>query len=172
MRRLRPGLRRVADAVIPWGVGLFAALVVLDEDARLSSAWVLVGLVLAAAQGVALRWRRTRPERAMAVALVAGLGTLLLAPETVLPVAGMVAIYSMAATRPPRVSLIWLAGLVALSATNFFQATTGDTFFTIAVCIGVWALGEAARNRRWRSRARPAGRWPTSRRASPASCTT
>ena len=84
----------------------------------------------------------------MAVSLVAGLGFQLIVPEVVLPIAGLFAIQSLAATRPPRVSLPGLLGLEALVATNFFTATVGDTVFTMAVAVGAWALGEAARNRR------------------------
>lgn len=134
---------------IPWGVGLFLVLVVLEEGRRHdSSALVLLGIALAVAQGAALWWRRRHPEWVMAVALAGGLGIQLLAPEVVLPVAGLFAIGSLAAARPPRVSLIGLAALIALVAANFFTATVEDTVFTMAVAVGAWALGEAARNRR------------------------
>jgi signal transduction histidine kinase len=124
-------------------------MVIVDQgNDPLPPGWIVVGLAAAVAQGVAMRWRRTQPERVMAVAIVGGLATLLLAPQTVLPVAGMVAIFSLAANRPPRVSLVGLAGLLALSATNFFQATSEDTVFTMTLVVGLWALGEAARNRR------------------------
>jgi signal transduction histidine kinase len=46
------------------------------------------------------------------------------------------------------VSLVGLAGLLAVTAVNFFLASAGDTAFTMGVGIGVWALGEAARTRR------------------------
>jgi signal transduction histidine kinase len=142
-------LQRVADIAIPWGVGLFVALVTLEEARpSLPAAGVAAGVALAVAQGAALHWRRSFPERVTAVALVGGLGTLLLAPGTVLPVAGFFALFSLAANRPPRVSLVGLAGLIALSAVNFFLTTAEDTWFTMAVAVGVWALGEAARNRR------------------------
>src|SRR5215207_2427419 len=102
MRRpLRTRLERFADYAVPWGVGIFLAMVVLDEEASPA----LLALALAAVQGVALRWRRRQPERVMAVAIVAGLGYQLLVPEIVLPIAGFFAIESLAATRPPRVSL-------------------------------------------------------------------
>jgi signal transduction histidine kinase len=69
-------------------------------------------------------------------------------PEVVLPVAGFFAVASLAAARPPRVSLLGLAGLVALAATNFLTATLEDSVFTIGLAVGAWALGDAARNRR------------------------
>ena len=99
-------------------------------------------------QGAALHWRRRHPERVTAIVLGAGLGYQLLVPEVVLPFAGFFAVGSLAAARPPRVSLFGLAGLVALSATNFFTATAGDTVFTMGLAVGAWALGEADRNRR------------------------
>jgi hypothetical protein len=37
MRSARPLLGRLADIAIPWGVGLFLVLIVLDESERLSS---------------------------------------------------------------------------------------------------------------------------------------
>ncbi len=82
-----------------------------------------------------------------AIVLLAGLAYYLLVPEVVLPLAGFFAIGSLAAARPPRVSLFGLAGLLALAAMNFFTATVGDTVFTMGLAVGAWALGEAARNR-------------------------
>jgi signal transduction histidine kinase len=64
------------------------------------------------------------------------------------PFAGLFAIGSLAAERPPRVSLIGLGALLALSTLNFFTTTVEDSVFTMAVSVGAWALGEAARNRR------------------------
>lgn len=141
-------LARFADLAIPWIVGLFLVLVAVDEGD--GSAPVVVGaaVALAVVQGVALRWRRIRPERVTAVVVVAGLGYLLLIPGAVLPVAGFFALGSLAAARPPRVSLVGLAALAAASAVNFLTATFEDAVFTIGFVVAVWALGEAARSRR------------------------
>jgi len=147
MRRRR--LARFADFAIPWGVGLFLILVVLDEGQREdSSAVVIAGLAIVVVQSVALRWRRRQPERVTAVVLVTGFGFQLLFPEVVVPFPALFAVASLAAARPPRVSLVGLAGLVALAATNFFTTTAEDSVFTMAISVGAWALGEAARNRR------------------------
>jgi signal transduction histidine kinase len=148
----RARLARVADFAIPWGVGLFLVLLPLDESSEgLAPAATVAGVALGAVQGLALRWRRQRPEAVMAVAVVGGLGTLLVAPETVLPIAGFFAMWSLARARPPRVSLLGLLALEALAATNLLIADVrdpvGDTGFAMAVGVGVWALGEAARNR-------------------------
>lgn len=148
-RPTRRLLTRFADIAIPWGVGLFLILVALDVGRREEGpGLVLLGLALAVAQGAALHWRRRYPERAMAVALAGGFGVWLLAPDVVLPVAGLFAIASLAAVRPMRVSLVGLAALIALSAANFLTTTVEDTVFTMGLAVGAWALGEAARNRR------------------------
>ncbi len=109
---------------------------------------MLAGFCLAGAQGIALRWRRSHSERVMALVLATGLGLQLLFPEIVVPFAGLFAVVALAAERPPRVSLVGLAGLVALSATNFFTTSVEDTVFTMGISVGAWALGEAARSRR------------------------
>ena len=153
MRSAQRKLSRVADVAIPWGVGLFLVLLVVDESSEgLATPLTILGVVLGIVQGAALRWRRTRPEAVMAVAVVGGLGTLLIAPETVLPVAGYFAMWSLAIARPPRVSLLGLIALEAVAAVNLLIADVedprADTGFALAVGVGVWALGEAARNRR------------------------
>ncbi len=122
-------------------------LVVLDPSVD-GGPLKLLGLVLALVQAVAVCWRRARPERVMAIALVGGLAIQLIAPDGLLPYAGLFALGSLAAVRPPRVSLVALAALLALAATNFFTATAGDTLFALVVVLAAWAFGELARNRR------------------------
>lgn len=141
-------LGRIADVTIPWGVGLFLVLVVLEEGKHNdSSALILLGIALAVAQGAALWWRRSHPELVMAVTLAGGLGILLLAPEVVLPVAGLFAIGSLAAApaasvaRRPR-------GAHRPGGVQLLHTTVEDTVFTMGLAVGAWALGEAARNRR------------------------
>jgi signal transduction histidine kinase len=107
-----------------------------------------VGLLLGAVQGVALWWRRSKPELVMAIALAGGLVVQLIAPEGVFQYAALVAIFSLAAARPPRVSLPALVGLLGVTALNYFTATTEDATFALAFPVAAWALGEAARNRR------------------------
>ena len=148
--RVRGRLRRFGSALIPWAVAIFLILVAGDEvptgpgfDA---TAWAAV--VLAVVQGAALRWRRTRPELVMAVVLASGVGYQLIVPEVVLPIAGLFAIGSLAAARPPRVSLIGLAALLGQTAMNFLTTTVEDSVFAMVLAGGSWALGEAARSRR------------------------
>jgi signal transduction histidine kinase len=80
--------------------------------------------------------------------LASGVGYQLIVPEVVIPIAGFFAIGSLAAARPPRVSLIGLAALLGQTALNFFTTTVDDTVFAMVFVGGSWALGEAARNRR------------------------
>jgi signal transduction histidine kinase len=147
--RLRSRLlrARIADYAIPWGVGIFLALAVLDDE-NASSALTLAGLALVLVQAVALRWRRRRPELVTALVLVTGVAFQLGYPDVVVPFPALFAVASLAAARPPRVSLVGLAGLIGLAAMNFFTTTADDTVFTMAMGVGAWALGEAARNRR------------------------
>jgi signal transduction histidine kinase len=145
----RRRLARLADALIPWGVGVFLVLTAIDEYA--TPTWwlpLVVSIALGVVQAAALRWRRRHPETVTVVVLVAGLAYQLLVPEVTLPIAGFFAVGSLAAARAPRVSLIGLTGLLALSATNFFTTTVGDTLFTMGLAVGAWALGEVARTRR------------------------
>ncbi len=150
MRRpSRTTLSRAAEVLVPWGVGVFLVLIVLDwADGSRPAALVVLAFALAVVQAAALRWRRRRPELVTAVVLAGALGLQLLIPETVLPFAGFFAVGSLAAARSPRVSLVGLAGLELVAATNFLTATVADTLFTMACGVGAWALGEAARGRR------------------------
>jgi signal transduction histidine kinase len=150
VRRAMTGrLRRLGGASIPWAVAIFLLLVVGDEEpARSGLDTQELAMVLAVVQGVALHWRRKHPELVMAVVLVSGLGYQLIVPEIVIPIAGLFAIGSLAAARPPRVSLPGLVALVGLAAINFFTTNAGDTLFAMGLAVGAWALGEAARNRR------------------------
>jgi signal transduction histidine kinase len=137
--------------MIPWAVAIFLVLVAGDELPEKPGTFDFAraaAMLLAVVQGAALHWRRERPELVMAVVLVSGLGYQLIVPEIVLPIAGLFAIGSLAAARPPRVSLLGLAALMGLTATNFFTTTVDDTVFALALATGSWALGEAARNRR------------------------
>jgi signal transduction histidine kinase len=142
-------LRRLGDLLIPLGTALLLAMSVLDEGREsLGSPGVLVGIAVSLGQGAALYWRRSRPELVTAIAAAGGAVVLILAPELVLPLAGLFALGSLAAARPPRVSVVGLVGVLAVAAINFVTTTAGDAAFAMVVVGGAWALGEAARNRR------------------------
>jgi signal transduction histidine kinase len=143
----RSSLRRIADVAVPLLVGVFLVLVVLgppDEDPP----WTLVGMLAAAGSAAALYWRRSHPLGVMAIALAGGLVVWLLTPDVVFPIAGLIAIGSVAAARPPLVSLVALMALLGLTALNYITSPAEDATFAMLLPIVAWALGEAARNRR------------------------
>ena len=108
----------------------------------------VAAVALAVVQGAALAWRRQRPELVTAIVLAAGVPFHLIVPELGVPIAGMVAVWTLALNRPPRVSLVGLAGLLGLASLNFLLTSVDDAVFTMVLAVGVWALAEAARNRR------------------------
>jgi hypothetical protein len=107
MRRpSRAQIARFADYAIPWGVGIFLALVAVDDSKSPSPPAVkALGVLLAALPGGALRWRRGRPDLVMAITVAGGLAFQPVAPELVVPIPALFAMASLSAARPPRVSL-------------------------------------------------------------------
>ncbi|HEV7761133.1 MAG TPA: sensor histidine kinase [Acidimicrobiales bacterium] len=143
-RDMRHRLARLVEPAVPWGIALLAAATALEPR---GGARQLAGLALAAVMGGALVWRTRRPELVTAVVLVASVPYLFLVPDLVIPVAGLAAIWSLTLARPPRVSLIGLAALLAVSALNVFTANAEDAVFTMGLAFTVWGLAEAARHR-------------------------
>jgi signal transduction histidine kinase len=139
---------RVVEVTLPWLLGALYVLVALDFREGDPPAATVAAIVLAVVTGVALAWRRERPELVMAVVLAAGLPYHLLVPDLVIPFAGLVALWTLTRTRAPRVSLMGLAGVLALSSVNFFTGRFDDAVFTLVVAVGVWALAAAERFRR------------------------
>jgi signal transduction histidine kinase len=139
---------RVVDAAIPALVALLyigSALDLLQDEPGPTR---LAAGVLGAAAGAALTWRNDRPELVAAAVVAFGVPFHLLVPEFVVPFAALVALWAVATRRPPRISLIALAGTLGLCSLNFFATSRDDALFTIVLAIGVWALAEAARSRR------------------------
>ncbi|MCK9877054.1 sensor histidine kinase [Frankia sp. Ag45/Mut15] len=132
---------------LPVLVGLFLVALAFDRPG-LWAPWCLVGVVVGLGQGAALWWRGRYPVAVMAITLVGGAISQLVNPEMTFPYAAMVAIVSLAAARPPLVSLSALALLCGVAALNFFTASAVDTWFVMAIAVVPWALGEAVRNRR------------------------
>jgi signal transduction histidine kinase len=145
--RSRSTFQRIADVAIPVVVGLWLVLLVLGPPNE-GPPWTLVGMLAGLGQGAALYWRRTHPERVMLIALAGGVVIHLITPEGVFPYAGLIAIGSLAAARPPRVSLLGLVGLLGLTALNYITSPAEDATFAMLLPVVAWALGEAARNRR------------------------
>ncbi|MEU8039652.1 histidine kinase [Streptosporangium sp. NPDC049078] len=147
-RSSRSTLRLIADIAVSLVVGLYLVALVMDEAVARPGPLTVLGMIAGAAQGVALWWRRSHPVTVMAVALAGGLVVHYLAPQGLFPFAGLFAIGSLAALRPPRVSLPALAALLALTALNFRTAPSQDAQFAMAFPVLAWALGEVVRNRR------------------------
>jgi signal transduction histidine kinase len=143
-RRLASTLR----AATPWLVGASLALIALDWTGPGQSLRLAAALVTSLTLGVLMHWRERRPEVTAAAAMVLSAGYLLLVPEAVIPIAGLVAVWALARTRPPRRSLFGLAGLLAACCVNLVVTNVEDTLFTMAIAGCVWALGEASRSRR------------------------
>jgi signal transduction histidine kinase len=145
-----PAARRrlpwLASLVLCVAMGLFLMLLALQPAQP--AALTVVGLLIGAGQGAALWWRRSHPELVMAVTLAGGLAFLKLAPTGLLPYAGLIAIGSLAAARPPRRSVPALAALLGVTALNYLIQPAGDVSFAMAFPVVAWALGEAVRNRR------------------------
>ena len=108
---------RFADFAIPWGTGLFLVLVVLDEGrSEDSSVAVLAGLLLVDCP-VGRAALAPPPARARHRGCPGDRGRLpALYPEVVVPSPGLFAVGSLAAARPPRQSLVGLAGPVGAVA--------------------------------------------------------
>jgi signal transduction histidine kinase len=141
---VRHRLARLVEPAVPWSIALLAAATALEPR---DGARQLAGIALAAVMGGALVWRTRRPELVTAVVLGASVPFLFLVPDLVIPVAGLAAIWSLTLTRPPRVSLVGLAALLAVSALNVFTTNTEDAVFTMGLAFTVWGLAEAARHR-------------------------
>jgi signal transduction histidine kinase len=150
MRRGRRRLRRAVRVAWPLLLTGFLLLAVLPGGSHARSDAVRwgVGVPAVLVQGLALYWRRSRPVLVTAVALVGSLVLMLAAPNLVVPFTGLVAVCSLAALRPPLLSVPALVALLGVTATNLRTGTAGDTYFTMAMDVVAWALGETVRNRR------------------------
>jgi len=142
--RERNRLKTAADVALPFLVALFLAGLV-DDSPGIGDTERIVGILAALVQGAALWWRRSHPQIVTAIALAGGLVIALVAPDGLIPFAGLVAVFTLAANRVPRISLFGLVGLVALSALNFGTATDEEATFVMVFPFVAWVLGEASR---------------------------
>ena len=118
---------------------------IVDETTGRTSAERVGGMLAGAVQGAALWWRRSHPQVATAIALAGGFVMWSIAPDGLLPFAGLIAVFTLAATRMPRISLCGLAGLAALTALNFETASQEEATFVMVFAFVAWVLGEASR---------------------------
>jgi DNA-binding CsgD family transcriptional regulator len=138
-------LLRVLASALPWVAGAWMALIALDSLAGEAPARQLAAVVLAAASGAVLQWRRTNPEAVAIASLVLAVPYHALVPEAVIPISAMFALWAVTLARPPRVSLGFLAGVLVVSSLNFVTGSVDDTMFTFALAVSVWALAEGIR---------------------------
>ncbi len=108
----------------------------------------LVGLAAAIGSGVALIWRRSHPVLTTAVAVAGGAAVELTAPAGIFPLAALVAMWTLALTRPLRWSLPGLAAVLGVTALALPGNLAEDVWFAMAVAVAVWALAEAVGSRR------------------------
>ncbi|MFI7428033.1 sensor histidine kinase [Micromonospora sp. NPDC049836] len=139
-------------AVLTFGLLLIS---LLDPQARpAGAAGTAVAVGLAAGQASCLLWIRRRPEYALAVAALAGIGLEVLCPGIGwLGLIGIPLAY-LARLRPPRVSLVALGLLLAPTPWELVTGGWRDLLLAVtAVSLG-WALGELQRGRAQRRRDR------------------
>ncbi|MEV0155215.1 sensor histidine kinase [Micromonospora sp. NPDC050686] len=151
--------RRTVLLLIDGGIAavVLAALVAMVSvpgAAPADRAGTVLAIGLAVVQASSLLWLRRRPTYALAVAALAGVGLEALSPQ--LGWLGLVAVplTYYARLRPPRVSLVALA--VLLAPTPWKLVTGGWRDLLLAV-VGVglgWAIGEVQRGHAERVRAR------------------
>jgi signal transduction histidine kinase len=144
IRATRRAFGRAWSALLPWAVGLLYVATAFEADNGLGQA---VAVLLAIVMGAALPRRGARPAAVAAIVLAAEVGYGILVPDLVIPFAGLVALWALTVVRPPRTSLVGLAGALAVTSLNFFRASGEDTLFILGLCVTVWAVAEATRNR-------------------------
>jgi signal transduction histidine kinase len=140
--------RRVVSAVLPLLTGLFLTSTVLAEPGRDGSWPRLLALITALATGLVLHRRRSRPRTVTALTAAGSAVVLLAAPDGLFPYAGLIALWTLTTTHPPRTSLPALGALLGVTTVTWPNSSPGDVPFALGVVIAVWALAEATRSRR------------------------
>ena len=153
-RRLPPLAADAALAVVVAAVTVISLVVDDRNDPERSVAWW--GWALQAVQYVALVWRRRAP---LAVACVVAAAALLYGianlPDPPIIFAMVLAVYSVAAAGPRRISVpftvvITVAGLVAFIVDR--QTDAADVVVNYVVGITSWVVGDSMRGQRERAR--------------------
>ena len=141
-------VRRAGEVAGPLVLALYLASLVAETPERVPRLVLVAGVLVGIGQGLALYWRRAHPRLVMAIALAGGLVVQVIAPYGLIPLAGMVALWTLAAAQPPAISLPALAALLGVTAAAAARgAQAGDVGFVMVLVVVVWALGEATRNR-------------------------
>jgi signal transduction histidine kinase len=142
----RRGFRAFSTFVLPPLVAFF--MLGLINDTTTARPYKPADALVAVGLGLALYWRRSRPRTVMAITVLGSLIVLLVAPLSLLPYVGLVALWTLAVLQPPQISLPALAALLAVTATTVPTVPAGDSAFALTVVVAVWALAEATRSRR------------------------
>jgi len=145
-----PGFGRQRRADLIAAGTLFAAvtsLIAVTPGGPTTPAGYAAAVALTAVQAGSIAWIRLFPERAMAVAVLAGVGIEALAPNVgwLGQVAGVLACY--ARIRPPRRSLWVLALLVVATPWKLAGGDWRNVLLAVAGPALGWSLGELARTR-------------------------
>jgi signal transduction histidine kinase len=141
--------RRATPEHVDVGIALVGALLALPlvTTGGLSGGRLALGLALTVIQCGALYWVRRRPQLVMAIAFATAAALMLLHPYVGSLGAANIALCGLAWSRPPRVSLIGLAAMVALAPLNLAGGGVAQMLLAIAGPALSWALGELGRMR-------------------------
>jgi signal transduction histidine kinase len=148
---VRCSREKIVDISVAGGlVLLLSALVLTTPGGPGSAGGYALALAGALVQGGSVAWIRRFPERAMAVAVLAGVVIEAVAPNVgwLGQVAAVLACY--ARLRPPRRSLVVLGILIAGTPWKLVHGDWRSMLLAIAGPVIGWSLGELARTRRLR----------------------
>src|SRR3954469_24166026 len=116
MRALgRPSRQRWVYCLIAAVVGAFTSGVAAGAEG-VGSGWTALNVVAGLTAGLSLWWRRTFPVRGLLITLVCCAINQIFTPEMLFPYAALFALSSVAAARPPKVSLPGLLGVAGITA--------------------------------------------------------
>jgi signal transduction histidine kinase len=132
-------------------VASLAPVIVLTSAGPDSPGATAAAVALLVVQAGTLLWMPTHPERAMSVAIAAGVGLELLCPDIGHLGVATIPLSALSWLRPPRISLWALGAMVLLSP---LELATGGGVTAMLVAIGsaafAWTWGELWRTRRGR----------------------
>jgi signal transduction histidine kinase len=84
----------------------------------------------------------------MVATLLGAAASYAVTPGLVIPVAPLVALFSLTSRRPPRLSVSALLAVSGVSALGYLSAPPPDVRFSLVLGIAIWAAGELVRSRR------------------------
>jgi signal transduction histidine kinase len=143
----RAGRRAAVDVGLPVATGLLLLGVVDESPHPISDPLRTVTVVVVLVQSLALLRRRSHPRAVMVITVAGSLVVQLVVPEGLLPYAGLVALWSLAAAGPLLASLLALGALLGVTGLCVGAVPPGDAAFALAIVVVVWSLGEATRSR-------------------------